>query len=90
MTRRRAVITGLGALTPIGNDVPSFWQALLAGKSGIAPITLFDTTAFKCHFAGEIKNFDPEATLGMSSKDVRRLDRFAQSLPEYGGDPAVP
>ncbi|MFL5329460.1 MAG: beta-ketoacyl-ACP synthase II [Gemmataceae bacterium] len=77
MTRRRAVITGLGALTPIGNDVRSFWQALLAGTSGIAPITLFDTSAFKCHFAGEIKNFDAEKSLAMNSKDVRRLDRFA-------------
>lgn len=76
MTRRRVVITGLGALTPIGNDVRTFWQALLAGKSGVAPITLFDTTQFKVHFAGEVKDFQPESVL--NAKEVRRLDRFAQ------------
>ena len=76
MSRRRVVITGLGALTPIGNDVRTYWQALLAGRSGIAPVTQFDTTDYKVHFAGEIKNYEPEKV--MSAKDVRRMDRFAQ------------
>ncbi len=76
MSRRRVVITGLGAITPIGNDVRTYWQALLAGRSGIAPVTQFDTTDYKVHFAGEIKNYEPEKV--MSAKDVRRMDRFAQ------------
>src|SRR5262249_22994868 len=76
MSRRRVVITGLGALTPIGNDVPTYWHNLLAGTSGVAPITQFDTSAFKVHFAGEIKNFEPEKVI--PPKEVRRMDRFVQ------------
>jgi len=76
MTRRRVVITGLGALTPIGNDVRTYWRNLLEGTSGIGPITQFDTSAFKVHFAGEIKNYDPEKVI--PHKEVRRMDRFAQ------------
>ena len=58
MTEKRVVITGLGALTPIGNDVPSFWDNLCAGKSGAGPITHFDAAKFKTQFACELKNFD--------------------------------
>jgi 3-oxoacyl-[acyl-carrier-protein] synthase II len=76
MTRRRVVITGLGALTPIGNDVRTYWHNLLAGTSGVGPITQFDTSAFKVHFAGEIKNYEPEKVI--PHKEVRRMDRFAQ------------
>ncbi|MBX7102831.1 MAG: beta-ketoacyl-ACP synthase II [Gemmataceae bacterium] len=76
MNRRRVVITGLGAVTPIGNDVATYWQNLLAGVSGVAPITQFDTTNFKVHFAGEVKDFHPETTVGV--KEARRMDRFTQ------------
>ena len=58
---RRVVITGLGAVTPVGNDVPTMWSNLLAGKSGAGPITLFDATAYKTRFACEVKDFDAVA-----------------------------
>jgi 3-oxoacyl-[acyl-carrier-protein] synthase II len=76
MTRRRVVITGLGTVNPLVHSVPDYWRALLAGRSGIAPITQFDTTNFKVKFAGEVKNFDP-SPLG-DARVVRRLDRFTQ------------
>ena len=56
---KRVVITGLGAVTPIGNDVESFWTSLKAGKCGIGPITHFDTRDYKCKVAAEVKDFDP-------------------------------
>ena len=59
MELKRVVITGLGALTPVGNSAPETWQALVNGANGIAPITAFDATNFKTQFAGEVKNFDP-------------------------------
>jgi 3-oxoacyl-[acyl-carrier-protein] synthase II len=73
---RRVVITGLGTVNPLGIDVSETWKALCAGKSGIAPIQQFDTTAFKVKFAGEVKGFHPD--LVGDSKAARRLDRFAQ------------
>jgi 3-oxoacyl-[acyl-carrier-protein] synthase II len=76
MTRRRVVVTGLGTVNPIAHAVPEYWKGLLAGTSGIAPITLFDTAAFKVRFAGEVKGFNPAGVL--DAKDVRRLDRYAQ------------
>jgi 3-oxoacyl-[acyl-carrier-protein] synthase II len=76
MSRRRVVITGLGTVNPLAHDVPAYWKALLAGRSGIGPITLLDSTAFKVHFAGEVKDFRPEPVI--NSKEVRRMDRFAQ------------
>lgn len=76
MSRRRVVITGLGTVNPLANDVPTYWRGLLEGRSGIGPITLFDTSAFKVHFAGEVKNFHPDALLG--TKEARRMDRFTQ------------
>jgi 3-oxoacyl-[acyl-carrier-protein] synthase II len=74
--RRRVVVTGMGTVNPIAHSVPEYWQALLAGRSGIGPITLFDTTQFKVKFGGEVKNFDPSAVI--DARAVRRLDRFSQ------------
>lgn len=74
---RRVVITGLGAVTPLGNDVQTFWNALLAGECGIDKITAFDTAAYDCKIAAEVKNFDP-APAFPSPKEVRRTDRFTQ------------
>jgi 3-oxoacyl-[acyl-carrier-protein] synthase II len=76
MSRRRVVITGMGTVNPVAHDVAAYWKALLAGKSGIGPITLLDSTAFRVHFAGEVKDFRPETVV--NSKEVRRMDRFAQ------------
>ena len=56
--KRRVVITGIGALTPIGNDVPTFWSSIIQGKSGAAPITKFDTSKFRVHFACELKGYN--------------------------------
>jgi 3-oxoacyl-[acyl-carrier-protein] synthase II len=72
---RRVVITGLGALTPVGNDVETTWANLIAGKSGIAPITSFDATGYDVRFAGEVKGFDPTPCF-RNPKDTRRADRF--------------
>ena len=76
MELRRVVVTGLGALSPIGNDSATTWANLVAGKSGAAEITQFDATKFKTHFACEIKNFDPSSVV--DAKEARRLDRYAQ------------
>jgi 3-oxoacyl-[acyl-carrier-protein] synthase II len=74
---RRIVITGMGAITPLGNDVESFWANLKNGVSGIHTIESFDTTAYDCHIGGEVRGFDPK-TVFKNPKDVRRTDRFAQ------------
>lgn len=74
MSRRRVVVTGLGALAPNGNDLESFWDALVNGRSGIGPITKFDASEHRARIAGEIKGFDAEAEL--DRKDVRRNDPF--------------
>ncbi len=76
MTPRRVVITGLGTVNPLGLCVPEYWRNLLAAKSGIAPITLFDTAAFKVKFGGEVKGFNPEPAI--DPRTARRLDRFTQ------------
>lgn len=73
---KRVVVTGLGALTPIGSTVPDYWSGLLQGQSGIGPITLFDAGRHACRIAGEVKHFDPTAYL--DRKDAKRMDRFAQ------------
>jgi len=76
MQQKRVVVTGLGALTPLGNSIPEFWDNLIGGKSGAAPITKFDTTKFKTKFACEVKNYDP---LNYFEKtEVRKMDPFAQ------------
>lgn len=74
--KKRVVITGMGAITPIGNTLEAYWQGLLAGKSGIGPITLFDASKHKCRIAGEVKGFDPLEYI--DAKDAKRTDRFAQ------------
>lgn len=74
---RRVVVTGLGVVSPVGNDVQSFWDNLLAGECGVGPITAFDATAFDCQIAGEVRGFDPLPAFP-SPKDVRRTDRFSQ------------
>jgi 3-oxoacyl-[acyl-carrier-protein] synthase II len=76
MELKRIVVTGLGAVTPLGNDVETTWNALLNGVSGAGPITLFDASNFKTQFACEVKNFDP--TQYIDRKEVRRLDRYSQ------------
>ncbi|WP_224487813.1 beta-ketoacyl-ACP synthase II [Robertkochia flava] len=76
MELKRVVVTGLGALTPIGNNIEEYWNGLISGQSGAAPVTHFDASKFKTQFACEIKNFDP--TDFIDRKEVRRMDRFAQ------------
>ena len=76
MSKRRVVVTGLGIVSPVGNDVASAWDSILAGRSGIAPVTRFDTTNFPTHFGGEIRQLDLEPY--MSAKDARRMDAFMQ------------
>jgi 3-oxoacyl-[acyl-carrier-protein] synthase II len=76
--RRRVVITGLGALTPLGNDVRSSWEALIRGESGAGPITQFDVAEFPVTFACEVKDFDPAEWI--DRKQARRMDRFAQLI----------
>lgn len=72
----RVVITGMGAITPLGNDVETFWRNVVAGRSGVGPITLFDASAMKTRIAAEVRGFDPEAWFGR--KEARRMDRYAQ------------
>jgi len=76
MEKRRVVITGVGVISPVGNDAQTFWASLLAGKSGIGPVTHFDASEFPTRIAGEVKDFDPSAF--MDKKDVKRTDRFVQ------------
>nr|MDP9337067.1 beta-ketoacyl-[acyl-carrier-protein] synthase II [Actinomycetota bacterium] len=76
--RRRVVITGLGMVSPLGNDVESSWQSLVSGESGAAEITAFDHTDYGVHFACELKDFDP--TTWIDRKRARRMDRFAQMI----------
>ncbi|NND63981.1 MAG: beta-ketoacyl-[acyl-carrier-protein] synthase II, partial [Flavobacteriaceae bacterium] len=76
MELKRVVVTGLGALTPIGNNISEYWDGLKNGRSGCAPITYFDTEKFKTKFACEVKNYDPQNHF--DRKEARKLDRFAQ------------
>ncbi len=76
MQFKRVVVTGMGALTPLGNDLQSYWNGLANGVSGADAITLFDTTKFRANFACEVKNFNPENF--MDRKEARKMDRFAQ------------
>jgi len=76
MTKRRVVVTGIGMLTPLGNDVDTTWSNILAGKSGITDITRFDATAFSTRFAGEVKDFNPEDYI--AKKETKKMDRFIQ------------
>src|SRR5213080_2989819 len=76
--QRRVVITGIGAVTPLGNDAETSWQRLVAGESGAGPITQFDATDYHVHFACEVKDFDPSNWI--ERKQARRMDRFAQLI----------
>ena len=91
MELKRVVVTGIGSLTPIGKDVPTMWEALLAGVSGADVITYFDTEKFKCHIACELKSYNPLDYF--DRKEVNRLDRFTQyalvSVEEAVKDSAV-
>lgn len=73
---KRVVVTGVGAITPIGNTPAEYWEGLVSGQNGIATISLFDATHHKCRIAGEVKGFDPQKYL--DAKDIKRMDRFAQ------------
>ena len=73
---KRVVVTGLGVVTPVGNDVPTMWKNLLEGRSGVGPITRFDTKAFDSRIAGEVRGFDPAVYL--SPKEAKRTERFVQ------------
>ncbi len=86
MELKRVVITGMGALTPLGNTVDEYWNGLVAGVSGAAPITLFDASKFRTRFACEVKNFDPARFF--DKKEVRKVDRFTQ-FPLVVSDQAV-
>ncbi|MHC4481900.1 MAG: beta-ketoacyl-[acyl-carrier-protein] synthase family protein, partial [Planctomycetota bacterium] len=72
---RRVVITGMGAVTPLGNSVPEFWQACVDGRSGIDYVTQFDASGYPYHFTGEVKGFDPLDH--MDRRDARRMSRFS-------------
>jgi 3-oxoacyl-[acyl-carrier-protein] synthase II len=76
MNDRRVVITGMGVISPVGNDLNSFWDSLKAGRSGISRITAFDTSAYHCHIAGEVRNFD-YVPFFRTPKDGKRVDRYA-------------
>lgn len=76
MAKRRVVVTGLGMLSPLGNDVDTTWQRILNGESGIGPITKFDTEGFNTKFAGEVKDFDVEKYI--PKKETKKMDRFIQ------------
>jgi len=76
MNNRRVVITGLGCVTPVGNDKDEFWKNIKSGVSGIDTITKFDASTYQTQIAGEVKNFDPEQFI--SKKEVKRVDRFTQ------------
>ena len=78
MELKRVVVTGLGAVTPVGNTPEETWENLVAGKSGAAPITLFDSSKFKTQFACEVKNLDLNVYL--DRKESRKLDRFTSWL----------
>ncbi len=76
-SERRVVITGLGVITPVGNDLETFWKSLVEGKSGIGKIQAFDISAYDCQIAGEVRDFEPK-NFFKNAKDVRRTDRFVQ------------
>lgn len=75
--KKRVVVTGLGIISPVGNDIPNFWQALKDGQSGVGKLTTFDASEFDSRIAGEVKNFDPNL-YGISFKDTKRMEKFVQ------------
>jgi acyl transferase domain-containing protein len=84
----RVVVTGLGVVSPLGNDIDTFWRRLVAGESGVGPITRFDTSDYKVHIAAEVKDFDAEEFI--DKRQVRRLDlfsRYAVAAAKLAGAP---
>ena len=77
MEENRVVVTGLGVISAVGNDIPTFWQSLREGKSGVGPLMTFDASKFDSRIAGEVKGFNP-ALYGLSTKDTKRMDKFVQ------------
>ena len=77
MELKRVVVTGMGAITPLGNSIPDYWNGLIAGVSGADKITHFDATKFRTRFACEVKGFEP--TEFLDKKEARKLDRFTQT-----------
>ena len=77
MQKSRVVVTGLGIISPVGNDVISFWNSLKDGKSGIDKLTTFDASLFDSRIAGEVKGFDPSA-YGINKKETHRMEKFVQ------------
>jgi 3-oxoacyl-[acyl-carrier-protein] synthase II len=77
MQNNRVVVTGLGVISPVGNDVATFWDAIKSGKSGVDKLVTFDATAYDSRIAGEVKGFDP-LNYGISSKEARRMEKFVQ------------
>ncbi len=86
MAARRVVVTGLGMVSPVGNSVNDSWSAVVSGKSGIAPITHFDVSAYSTRFGGGVKNFD--VTSRLSAKEARKMDMFIQ-YGMYAGIEAI-
>jgi len=94
-TERRVVVTGMGVVTPVGCDLPTFWENLINGRSGISHVTTFDVSAYDCRIAGEVRNFEPIKYF-KNPKDVRRTDRYTQlamaaakmAIEDAGLDPA--
>src|SRR5512134_3628453 len=72
--KRRVVVTGVGMITPVGNDTETTWEGLINGKSGIGPITQFEDKAIPCQIAGEVKGFEPETYI--EPKEIKKMDRF--------------
>ena len=81
---RRVVVTGMGAITPIGNSVEEFWNGIKEGKTGFGPITYFDTADYRCKLAAEVKDFDPAQY--MDKKSARRMEQFCQFAVAATGD----
>lgn len=82
--KRRVVITGMGAITPLGCGVEKFWQAVRAGKTGFAPISTFDTAEYKCKLAAQVKDFQPENY--MDRKAAKRMEAFSQFAVAAAGE----
>ncbi|MDQ3670085.1 MAG: beta-ketoacyl-[acyl-carrier-protein] synthase II, partial [Actinomycetota bacterium] len=76
--KQRVVVTGVGAVTPLGNDAETYWENLVAGRSGAGPITLFDSSDYPVRFACELKDFDP--TKWLDRRKARKMDRFSQMV----------
>ena len=80
----RVVVTGLGALTPVGNNANDFWNAIIQGQSGVETIKVFDPARFPCKIAAEVKNYDPKLTIPL--KESRRMERFSQFAVTAAGE----